>query len=218
MSIKIFSDSQSRDSLGSKFRKRRFIFFKEQLNSIDKPIIKILDVGGTEAYWENNGFANLDSIHITLLNLEKQRTSCTNIDSIVGDATNLKQYNDNQFDICFSNSVIEHLYNFENQQKMAKETQRVGKYYFIQTPNKYFIIEPHFLLPFFQFFPGNLQHYILTKTKLSRGKKWNKKFAKNYINEIRLLSLNEMKELHPHSKFDFEKFIGLTKSFTAHNF
>ena len=101
---------------------------------------------------------------------------------------------------------------------MAKETQRVGKYYFIQTPNKHFIIEPHFLLPFFQFLPKNLQYYILTKTKLSRGKKWNKKFAKNYINEIRLLSLNEMKELYPHSKFDFEKFIGLTKSFTAHNF
>ena len=218
MSIKIFSDSKSRNSLGNKFRQKRFRFFREQINSIDKPIIKILDVGGTESYWENNGFGNLDSIHITLLNLEKETTSYKNIDSIAGDATNLIQYNDNQFDICFSNSVIEHLYDFENQKKMAKETQRVGKYYFIQTPNKHFIIEPHFLLPFFQFLPKNLQYYILTKTKLSRGKKWNKKFAKNYINEIRLLSLNEMKELYPHSKFDFEKFIGLTKSFTAHNF
>jgi hypothetical protein len=100
---------------------------------------------------------------------------------------------------------------------MSQEVQRVGKYHFIQTPNKYFLIEPHFLLPLFQFLPQSLQYLVLTKTKLSRGKKWNKKFAKEYIQEIRLLSLKEMKYLFPKSKNKDEIFLGMKKSYTLHN-
>ena len=33
--------------------------------------------------------------------------------------------------------------------KMSNQVQRVGKNYFIQTPNYYFSIEPHFVLSFF---------------------------------------------------------------------
>lgn len=69
-----------------------------------------------------------------------------------GDATNLSQYSDKSFDIVFSNSVIEHLYTKENQISMAKEVNRVGKNYFIQTPNYWFPIEPHWVFPSFSIF------------------------------------------------------------------
>ena len=59
---------------------------------------------------------------------------------------------------------------------------------------------------------------MLTKTKLSRLKKWDQEFAKQYIKEIRLLSEKEMKILFPKSKIYYEKFLGMNKSFTAHNF
>ena len=75
----------------------------------------------------------------------------------------------------------------ENQVKMANEIMRVGKKYFVQTPNKYFFIEPHYLLPFFNFCPDKIKYFILTKTKLSRLRKWDHDFAKQYIEEIRLL-------------------------------
>jgi hypothetical protein len=74
------------------------------------------------------------------------------------------------------------------------------------------------LLPFFQFIPDKLKYLILTKTKMSRLKTWDKNFAKQYIKEIRLLSLKEMKLLFPNSKIYFEKFLGMNKSFTIHNF
>jgi hypothetical protein len=125
---------------------------------------------------------------------------------------------DNSYDLTHSNSVIEHLYDFENQSKMALEVQRVGKKYLIQTPNKYFFLEPHYLLPFFQFLPNSLKYFMLTKTKLSRLKKWDQEFAKQYIEEIRLLSEKEMKTLFPKSIIYYEKFLGMNKSFTAHNF
>ena len=72
-----------------------------------------------------------------------------NFKSIKGDATNLSNFKDNQFDIVFSNSLIEHLYTYENMKLMANETMRVGKKFFVQTPNKYFPIEPHYFFHFF---------------------------------------------------------------------
>ena len=213
---KILQDSKQKESIGNKFRKKRFVYFERLISNLPRPI-HILDVGGTEDFWVNRGYNKKEDVKITLLNLKTIITNYNNITSIVGDATDLSLFKEDHFDIVFSNSVIEHLYNFKNQQKMAQEVQRVGVYHFIQTPNKYFLIEPHFLFPLFQFLPKSLKYLLLTKTKLSRGKKWNKKSAKQYIQEIRLLSLKEMKYLFPNSKNKTERFLGMSKSYTLHN-
>ena len=184
---------------------------------MQKPVT-ILDVGGKINFWVNRGMAGNTNFEITLINIEKEKSLYSNIKTKMCDATDLSPFNDKSFDIVHSNSVIEHLYNFENQKKMASEIVRVGRKYIVQTPNKYFFIEPHYLLPFFDIIPEKLKYLILTKTKLSRLKKWDKKFASQYIKEIRLMSLREMKELFPNSKIYFEKFIGMNKSFTMHNF
>ena len=213
----IFEISEKKNSLGNQFREKRFSFFLKKFNKIQKPVT-ILDIGGKINFWENRGIAGNTNFEITLINIEKEKSQYSNIKTLIGDATDLSQFDDESFDITHSNSVIEHLYNFENQKKMASEIVRVGKKHIVQTPNKYFFIEPHYLLPFFQFIPDKLKYLILTKTKLSRLKKWNKKFAKQYVDEIRLLNLKEMKILFPKSKIYFEKFIGMNKSFTIHNF
>jgi len=213
----IFDISENKNSLGNKFRKKRFSFFLKKFDSLNKPIT-LLDIGGKINFWENRGLAGNNDYIITIINIEKEKSNYSNINCLIGDATNLNQFNNKSFDIVHSNSVIEHLYNFNNQSKMASEIIRVGKKHIVQTPNKYFFIEPHYLLPFFQFIPNKLKYYILTKTKLSRLKKWDKNFAKQYIKEIRLLSEKEMKTLFPKSKIYFEKFLGMNKSFTMHNF
>ena len=213
----IFDISENKSSLGNKFREKRFSFFLKKFNKMQKPV-SVLDVGGKINFWENRGIAGNTNFEITLINIEKEKSQYSNIKTLIGDATDLSQFDDESFDITHSNSVIEHLYNFDNQKKMASEIVRVGKKHIVQTPNKYFFIEPHYLLPFFQFVPKKLKYFILTKTKLSRLKKWNKKFAKQYVDEIRLLNLKEMKILFPKSKIYFEKFIGMNKSFTIHNF
>ena len=213
----IFDISENKNSLGNKFRKKRFSFFLKKFDSLNKPIT-LLDIGGKINFWENRGLAGNNDYIITIINIEKEKSNYSNINCLIGDATNLNQFNNKSFDIVHSNSVIEHLYNFNNQSKMASEIIRVGKKHIVQTPNKYFFIELHYLLPFFQFIPNKLKYYILTKTKLSRLKKWDKNFAKQYIKEIRLLSEKEMKTLFPKSKIYFEKFLGMNKSFTMHNF
>ena len=209
--------SEQKDSLGDRFRARRFRFFETCLKQLNMPI-HILDVGGTQSFWLNRDYGNKPGIKITILNLEKEEVEVENMDSVAGDATDLNAFNDNQFDLVFSNSVIEHLYTYENQQKMAGECQRVGKYHFIQTPNKYFLIEPHYQFPFFDQLPDWLGFWILTKTKLSLGQKWLPTNARNTMAEIRLLSKREFMGLFKGSKLYTERLLFLRKSFILHNF
>lgn len=213
----IFKASRDKESLGSKFRHLRMQYFLKLIEPLQKPL-KILDVGGTEYLWEQIGLKEDMNYSITLLNLSRQNVTGKNFKSIAGDATDLSNFKDNTFDIVFSNSVIEHLYTKDNQKKMSKEVMRVGKYYFIQTPNKYFFLEPHYLLPFIHFFSKSIQYFILTRTKLSRLRKWNPDLAKRYTDEIRLISHNEIKKMFLGSFVWKEKFLGFNKSFIAHNF
>lgn len=214
---KIFEISEKKDSLGNKFRNKRFLFFLKKINLLEKPIT-ILDVGGKISFWENRGMAGNSDFIITILNIEKEKSIYSNIKSVVGNALDLTKFKNQSFDIAHSNSVIEHLYNLKNQKKMASEITRVGKKHIIQSPNKHFFIEPHYLLPFFNLLPKSFKLFILTKTKLSRLKKWDQKFAEQYVNEIRLLNIKEMTILFPKSKIYYEKIFCFNKSFTAHNF
>ena len=134
------------------FRKARHERFMSKVLQYNKPI-KILDIGGTIRYWKSMNYQYYDNINITLLNLYHDDINLPGITKIIGSATELDSFNDNEFDIVFSNSVIEHLYNYDNQRIMANEVQRIAKRYYIQCPNRYFIIEPHFNLPYFQFYP-----------------------------------------------------------------
>ena len=213
----IFKSSEEKDSLGNYFRNKRFKFFFDKINLLNKPI-SILDLGGKINFWENRGLTGHTDFKITLLNLEREVSKYSNVKTLKGDILDLKIFEKNSFDIVFSNSVIEHLSNLENQKKMAFEVLRIGKKHIIQTPNKKFFIEPHYLLPFFQFIPKKLQFTILTKTKLSRLKTWDKKFANQYLDEIRLMTKKELNEIFPNSSIYFENFLGMTKSFTVHNF
>jgi 2-polyprenyl-3-methyl-5-hydroxy-6-metoxy-1,4-benzoquinol methylase len=214
-----FASSNNHKSLGYKFRAKRLqeferLFFSH-FSGVEK--IEILDVGGAAYFWQTSTLLSHPGIRITLLNFQLEETSHPALHSVQGDATNMREFKNGTFDLVFSNSVIEHLYTLEQQQKMASEILRVGKSYFIQTPNSYFPIEAHYALPFAQYYPNGFLYFILTKTKFSRLKKWSSAEASQYIAEIRLLNAKEMKTLFPGASLLKEKVLGLTKSITAHN-
>ncbi len=213
------ASSDNPNSLGYKFRIKRLQEFEKlffsRFSGLEK--IEILDVGGTSYFWQHSALLSHPGLRITLLNLYPVETSHPAIHAVQGDATDMREFEKGSFDLVFSNSVIEHLYTIEQQQKMASEIVRVGKSYFIQTPNVYFPIEAHYALPFAQYYPKGLLHLILTKTKFSRLKKWSSAEASQYIAEIRLLNAQEMKALFPGASLLKEKVLGLTKSITAHN-
>ena len=213
------ASSDNPNSLGYKFRIKRLQEFEKmffsRFSGLEK--IEILDVGGTSYFWKNSTLLSHPGLRITLLNLYPVETSHPAIHAVQGDATDMREFETGSFDLVFSNSVIEHLYTLEQQQKMASEILRVGKSYFIQTPDVYFPIEAHYALPFAQYYPKAFLHFVLTQTKLSRMKKWSSAEASQYIAEIRLPNAQEMKALFPGASLLKEKVLGLTKSITAHN-
>ena len=141
--FKKIADNRDEKSLAVQFRRKRFAFFNSLLSRLRRPV-SLLDVGGAESYWKTMGMNGDDQVFITLLNLTKENVTLPNITSTVGDAREI-QYEDNSFDVVFSNSVIEHVGSRADQMQMANEVRRVGKRYFVQTPNRYFPLEPHFL-------------------------------------------------------------------------
>ncbi|CAN5363459.1 hypothetical protein BH09BAC3_BH09BAC3_10370 [soil metagenome] len=217
MTSLIANDYANPEYVGSKFRKKRFKFFEEKVQLLQKPIT-IIDIGGTVKFWVNENYHKRDDVKITVVNLRNEEKGFDNIIVAQGDACDLSRFGDHSFDISFSNSLIEHLHTKENQAMMAMEAIRVGKYHFIQTPNRYFPIEPHFKFPFFQFLPDSFKIFLQTKTNLINGVKYDRDYAENIIREIRLLSKPEMKELFPKSDLYIEKFMGLSKSFVLHRF
>lgn len=208
----------NKSSISSKLRHNRFVLFKSLLPQVDNPI-KILDVGGKETIWSREGFCEpnvINQFEITMLNINKQKTTSPNIISIAGDARNMSEFADGEFDIVFSNSVIEHVGSYSDKMLMAKEIQRVGKKYFVQTPNFYFPIEPHFVYPFFQFLPLQMKVWILMNIGRRHKKVDSAEKARNIANGIQLLSKKQFRKLFPKAVIFEEKFLGLTKSFIAY--
>jgi hypothetical protein len=173
---------------------------------------RILDVGGYPWQWEGvRGKVTILNPQV-LSSFENYRDK---FEIVAGDGTDLP-YGRGAFDILYSNSVIEHLATFQRQQLFANEARRVGCQLWIQTPARSFFIEPHLLTPIVHWFPRGLR-----KRLLRYGTIWGlitkptKTEVENFLNEIRLLSFDEMRELFPDCSIHCEKFMGLTKSYIA---
>ncbi|MBQ7151475.1 MAG: class I SAM-dependent methyltransferase [Synergistaceae bacterium] len=215
-------NAHNENSMAHKFRMKRMIFFERCfINAFNEKITKhvpvtVLDVGGTWNFWEAMHFNALNLCDITLLNLNEIKIPerFTNIKSVVGDATDLSQYADNAFDLVFSNSVIEHVGKEPAQKKMADEVLRVGKHLYLQTPNKNFPIEPHFIFPLFQFLPLRVRAFLVSHFAIGWYKKAvSREEALRVADSVDLLTKRRLQKFFPSAKIQKEKFLGLTKSF-----
>lgn len=207
------ADSRRPGSPADRFRQRRFARFRQLVDALPGPI-RILDVGGTTSFWERVGYAGHDRLEIVLLNLVEQDAPHPNLTAVVGDGADLSRYPDDAFDVVVSNSVLEHLPTPELQARMASEVRRVGRRVYLQTPNRAFPLEPHFLFPFFGILPMRVRAWLLQHLSLG----WHPRQpdpvkAMEDVRSVRLLSGSEMRRLFPGATFENERVLFLTKSF-----
>ncbi len=194
------------------FRRKRMSIFENLFNPLNGK--KILDVGGSIFNWS----LLKDKPKVTILNIKFSKElglyEKNNVELILGSGLCLP-FKGNSFDIIYSNSVIEHLGTWKNQMQFAKEIMRVGKNIFIQTPNKYFFIEPHLITPFIHYLPKKFQRRFLRNfTVWGLITRPSQQYCINHvINEIRLLSYNELRRLFPSCHIIRERFLFFTKSF-----
>ncbi len=208
-------DNTRSDSLATRFRRRRFQFFLRLLNQLHPPI-RLLDVGGSESFWIMMAPWLGENVSITLLNIDAAPVLRTGMTLVVGDARCM-EFADHSFDVAFSNSVIEHVGSRDDQLKMAREIMRVSPRYFVQTPNRGFPLEPHFLVPWFQFWPMSARVWLLQRTKLGwYSKTPDRHRALEAAESIHLLNRSEFAALFPGSKLWEERVLGLVKSYVAY--
>jgi SAM-dependent methyltransferase len=101
---------------------------------------------------------------------------------VQGDAAAGLPFADNEFDLVYCSSVIEHVPP-ARRAAFAAELRRVGRGWFVQTPAFSFPIEPHALLPFAHWLPVSLRRPYW---RLGAAGAWE---------EIELLRRGEMEQL-----------------------
>ena len=172
---------------------------------------KVLDLGGLPETWLNQP----GRFPIMLVNLEPHSTTDERFTTVKCDAVHLP-FADQSFDIVFSNSLVEHLGNRENQQAFAREAARLAPKLWIQTPARWFPVEPHLIAPFVHYLPKTVQQRLLRWfTVWGWLNKPTRQQVAEFLAEVRLLSYQEMKFLFPDCKILKERFWGFTKSYIA---
>lgn len=191
--------------------------------------MRILDIGGTDLVWRIAS----QPAHVVLLNTripegtdvgllgteygdaQPLTARPSNVAYVVGDGKSVP-FADDEFDICFSNSTIEHLFTLEGQRKFADEVRRVGRGVWLQTPARTFPFEPHWLTPFVHWLPRSIQKRLGRNfTVYGWMLRPSTEDVSALVDELRQLSYQEMRQLFPDCEIRRERFLGLTKSYIA---
>ena len=184
-------------------RARKLDLFNRMMNPTKQ--MKLLDVGAQidpnsneerqliDTYpWKNNfSVVNISAEHISVI-----QKRYTEIEAVVCDACELP-WPDKSFDIVYSNAVIEHLGSFERQKTMAAEIMRVGKRWFVTTPNRWFPFEFHMRLPFVTWLPG--KSYLRIGNIITYNHLRGKYMFGVKRDDLRLMSAGELRKCFPGS-------------------
>jgi len=156
---------------------------------------RILNVGATGAntglpeqleYWYPHR-EKLTGGGPSLEEITDYRKSFPGVTGVVFDGCALP-FADKSFDIVYSNAVVEHLPGADYVARFAREVQRVGKSWFISTPNFWYPIDSHYHLPLVQLLSQDSQRKLV------------RKLGKVPYDHLQLLSKSDLGKLFPTSR------------------
>jgi len=175
---------------------------------------RVLDVGGSFFNWTL--LPERLRPRLSLLNVYKRPPDLpAEIEWIEGSALSLP-FGPGDFDVVFSNSVIEHVGDWAAQRQFAAEIQRLRCAFWVQTPNRNFPIEPHFIGIGVQFLPKTLARpYARFATVRGWMRNEDPESIDQMLEDIRLLSLGDLRALFPDAEIGAERLAGLAKSLIA---
>lgn len=195
--------------IGRYFRRTRLRTFWSAFRLTAESLV--VDVGGYGYYWRF-----LDPApRVVIVNLEPPREAVPGIDWVVADGACLP-FRDEAADVVFANSVIEHVLGAEKRHAFAREVERVGRQYYVQTPNRWFPVETHLMTPFIHFAPrswrGGLVRNFTLWGWLARP---SRREAEDFLDLTELLGEGDLVALFPKAEIWREKILGMTKSLIA---
>jgi SAM-dependent methyltransferase len=182
------------DAISLRSRRRKLQLFLDELHPT--PETTVLDVGADDlGFGEGEGCGTLNFFEelyswpqrITALGLHEGarfRARYPGVRYVQGDACALP-FTDGEFDIVFSNAVIEHVGDRERQRRFVSEALRVGRRVFITTPNRRFPVELHTRLPLVHWLPDAIAHRAYRAT------------GNDFAIDLQLLSRHSFESLFP---------------------
>jgi hypothetical protein len=111
--------------------------------------------------------------------------------------------------------VIEHVGGFAQREAFARAVHALAPRHWVQTPYRYFPVEPHFLFPGFQFLPLTVRAGLLRRWPLVHSRPDTRERALEIALWVELLSRTELRVLFPESKIIKERIGGVPKSLIA---
>ncbi len=219
---KRFTDYSRRESIGSKLRAKRIGPLLEMIETVFSKhgSVSVIDIGGTEQYWDiiPQGYLDEHKVTVTVVNLPGSALPKDHGPFLfVGaDGCDLAAFKDKSFHIAHSNSVVEHVGDWERMVRFAKELSRVSNAHFVQTPNFWFPIEPHCMTPFFHWLPKPMRVWLVSRLQLGHWKKAASiDEAVRVVESARLLNRKMFQALFKDAHVLTERFFRLPKSFIA---
>lgn len=203
----------------TRYRAKRLARFVSVVDEIlqKQNSCRVLDLGGNRDYW-----LDLEPVWagrpmgFTLVNLVPERLNDARFEAIQGDCCNMSAFADNAFDIVHSNSVIEHVGRWKEMSAFAGEVRRLAPRYFVQTPNFWFPMEPHFKSLFFHWLPEPMRVAKVMRRPLGAFPKAETvDDAQRFIEDSTLLEARRFQHLFPDAKLERERVFGFTKSLIA---
>jgi hypothetical protein len=208
---------ESPRSLSTLARSRRWRTFARRFLRISE--MRVIDLGGTPASWLH---APVRPLEVMTVNLSRRANVVPDggagwIRSVSADACELPAaVRAEHFDLVFSNSVLEHVGGHARRAAFAETVHALAEHHWVQTPYRYFPIEPHFLFPGFQLLPVRAQAEVAVRWPIGNyaavktvGEALKRALA------IELLSVAEMSHYFPESSIEHERIAGVTKSLIA---
>ncbi|MEU0571006.1 class I SAM-dependent methyltransferase [Nonomuraea sp. NPDC005983] len=180
----------------------------------DLPRMDVIDLGGRATAWLR---APVRPASVHVINLEHDDEDLPGwLRTEVGDACELpKHVLAGRYDLVFSNAVIEHVGGYLRRRAFADSVHALAERHWVQTPYRYFPIEPHVLFPFYQFLPVSMRARISRTWPLVHTKSANQEAALRDALEVELIGRAEMSLLFPSSQLRAERVAGLVKSLIA---
>ena len=154
-------------------RRRKFRLFMEHMRP--GPDTTVVDVGAADApFAVAAGHAStynfLEAMYpwperITAVSVDELphfATAFPEVRTVQADGRNLP-FGDREFDVAFSNAVVEHLGDRDSQRAFVHELCRVAERVFVTTPNRWFPLEVHTLLPFVHWLPARARERLMAR-------------------------------------------------------
>ena len=206
-------------------RGRRLRLFNEFMSGVTGPV-RLIDLGGTVKFWEDWGLAKRPQLDVTLVNNhdrdknhEDDPITLPNLRRLRADVLSLTAEDFAQYDVIFSNSLIEHLPGRALQQQLARAIIDSGRPYFLQTPNKHSPIDPHFprpYVPFFATYPRPLQARLLSWSSLGSGSTApSYQAALQRLQNYYPMTVNDIRRCFPRARVVVERPLGVPMSIIA---